>query len=350
MARLTIAKRTTTKLLKPVLSVAAILVLTQLAAARPKVQDDLADALLDGKKIINVVDDFLGFWEQAKGKRPAAQRRLFTNLVEKKHPDYFERAVYHNATAQERQALVNHFLSRVPTRLAAIRDFNKTASAEIRAALLNFKERFPQYQQKGDIYLGLSLFMFDGSVRAVQNDGGVPDTLCLGADVLADYSIEQVQIALAHEFFHLHHFNHLFAHPSLSLMRTPHLPLVIEGLAVAGAEQVYPSQTPTTYLHFTDKEFAEQREELSANARRFLQLIRDNAAPERYEQWFSSEPAEAVPPRAGYLLGYEIVRRLMLTRSIEDIIKMTPLQLREHVEEQLTAIAAERVLLIASGS
>ena len=337
-------------LLRFALTVTAILVLSAVAPAHAGTQAGSPDPLLDGYKVINVVDDFLEFWEQAKGKRLVTQRRLWSRLVESRHRDFFERAIFHNATAEERQAMVNHFLIKIPTRISAIRDFNKTAATEIRAALLNFKDRFPQYRQKTNIYLGLSLLQFDGSVRAVQNEGGVPDTLCLGADVLADYSIEQVQIALAHEFFHLYHFQHLFENPSPGQIRTAHVPLMIEGLAVAGAEAVYPSQPPTMYLHFTDREFAAQKEDLSASARRFLQLIREGAQPEKYEPWFNSDSREEVPARGGYLLGYEIVRRLLLTTPIEELIKLTPWHLREHVEEQLAAIASERVLLVAYGS
>lgn len=336
------------KLTRFALTVVAILVLSQLASARPKPQRDATDPLPDGGRIINVVDDFLEFWEQARGKRLLTQRKLWSRLVEGKHRDYFERAIFHDATKEERQAMVNHFLMKIPSRVSAIRDFNKTAATEIRAALMNFKDRFPEYRQKGDIYLGLSMFMFDGSVRPVGNDQGIPDTLCLGADVLADYSIEQVQIALAHEFFHLFHFNYLFENPTPAQIRTAHIPLIIEGLAVAGAEEIYPSQSPTMYLHFSEREFAGQKENMAANARRFLQLIREGALPEKYEQWFNSEPAENVPARGGYLLGYEIVRRLRLANSIEEIVKMTPAQLREHVEEQLSAIASERVLLVAT--
>src|SRR5436853_558499 len=84
----------------------------------------------------------------------------------------------------------------------------------------------PRNPQQRDIYLGLSLFMFDGSVRAVQNDFGAPDTLCLGAEVLCDYSTEQLQVTITHEIFHLYHFNFLFAETSLAQLRTGHIPLM----------------------------------------------------------------------------------------------------------------------------
>ena len=312
--------------------------------------EEQVDALLDGHKIVNLVDDFLNFWEQARGKRLLRQRKLWHRLVESRHPEYFERAVYQNATPQDRLAMLNQFLIQVPSRINRLKEFNKTATEEVRIALYNFKMRFPFYHQRQDIYIGLSFFLFDGSVRPLKNEMGVPDTLCLGAEVLADYPLDQVQIAFTHEFFHLYHFSFLFNQPTLAQIRTAHIPLIIEGLAVAGAETIYPSMLPTLYLHYTSKQFELQKEELSTNARKFLELIKEDATPEKYEPWFTDSASEGIPKRGGYLLGYEVAQRMMAMFTLEEIIRMTPAQLREHVEEQLGAIAAERVLLVETAN
>lgn len=333
---------------KAALLVAATLLLGASAAARPQSSVEPSDQLFDGHKIVNVVDDFLVFWEQAKGRRLSQQHQLWHRLVESKHRDYFERAVYNNIPFEERHLLLNQFLAQMPARIAALREFNKTAAGDLRIAMMNFKARFPEYRQQSDIYIGLSLLLFDGSVRPVQNDEGIPDTLCLGAEVLAEYSFEQTQIAIVHEFFHLYHFNFLFANPSLAQIRTAHIPLLVEGLAVAGVEAVYPNQPETAYLHYSDKELTSQREHLTANSRRFLDLLKEGALPERYEQWFSGAPETDVPHRGGYLLGYEVANRLLMMFGFEQIVRMSPVQLREHVEEQLAALAADRVLLFAT--
>jgi hypothetical protein len=335
---------------KVVFIVAAIFLLGSTNFARPQSPNDSSDPLLDGHKIVNIVDDCLIFWEQAKSKNLNAQRKLWTRLVENKHHEYFERAVYGNASSEERRVLLNQFLKQMPAKINALRDFNRTAVGNIRAAVMNFKARFPEYHQQRDIYLGLSLLMFDGSVRPVQNDEGIPDTLCLGAEVLAEYPVEQTQIAITHEFFHLYHFNFLFENPSLAQIRTAHIPLIVEGLAVAGAEAVYPNQAETTYLHFSEKEWLGQKEELAVNSRKFLELLKDGATPDQYEPWFSGRPSENVPQRGGYLLGYEVAHRMLAMFPFEQIIRMTPVQLREHVEEQLAAIAADRVLLVAASN
>lgn len=304
--------------------------------------------LLDGHKVINVVDDFLVFWEQARGHTLYRQRKLWRLLVESKHQDYFDRAVYRDAGPEERAAMLDHFLIRVPWHIEQIVEFNRTARATVIEGVENFRFRFGEYHQKTDIYIGLSFFMFDGSVRPVQNEKGIPDTLCLGAEALASYSPEQLQIVIAHELFHLYHFSFLFENSSLIDLSEAHMPLMIEGLAVAGTEAIYPYRPASLYLHFSDEELAFQTEELIFNCERFLGLMGNSAPAEQYERWFTAASDEDLPERGGYLLGYEVSKRILAGFSLEQVVRMTPAQLREHAEEQLTSMINDQVLLVAS--
>jgi hypothetical protein len=308
----------------------------------------IAERLLDSHKIINVVDDFLAFWEKAERKPLRAQRRLWMEMVEAKHFDYFDRAVYRSSDPELRQQMLDEFLARVPEHIDAIREFNNKMAdprtSPLVEAIVHFRSRFPEYRHKQDVYLGLSFYRFDGSVRPVQNEAGIPDTLCLGADVLASYTQEQARLVIIHEFFHLYHFGFLFQQPLTTQFRTPHMPLMIEGMAVAGTEEVYPYQPLSKYLHFADQDLAAQQNEIGRNSRRYLDLIGKNASPEIYERWFSNASDEETPTRGGYLLGYEITRRVRAAFSLEQMVRMTPDQLREHVEEQLATMTSDQTL------
>jgi hypothetical protein len=310
------------------------------------------ERLLDNHRVINIVDDFLVFWDQAHDKTPNVQRKLWKRLVENKHADYFDRAVYRTTDPKVRRAMLDEFLIRVPSQVEAIREFNKSISdlgnSPLLEAVIFFKARFRQYQQQHDIYIGLSMFRFDGSIRPVQNDAGIPDTLCLGADVLSSYSHEQIRIAVAHEFFHLYHFGFLFLEPTLGEFRIAHMPLMIEGMAIAGAEEVFPYETRENYLHFSKEDLASQQRELGQNAAQYLTLIRASAQPEQYEPWFTKSHFSEVPSRGGYLLGYEVARRVMAAYGLEQMVRMTPAELREHAEEQLAAMSYDSVLVVAS--
>lgn len=340
-----------------IIAVFVILVFTQSSFAQTKVisYQSVLERLLDNQRVVNVVDDFLIFWDQAKDKTLRTQRRLWMRLVENKHREYFDRAVYRTNDPDARRAMLDEFLIRVPSQVEAIREFNRSISdvgtSPLIEAVIFFKVRFREYHQQRDIYIGLSLFRFDGAVRPVQNEAGVPDTLCLGAEVLSGYTREQIRIAVAHELFHLYHFGFLFQQPeqvSPAEFRTAHIPLMIEGMAAAGAEEVFPYESRERYLHFAKEELAIQQQDLAQNAGQFLALIRQVAAPEEYGQWFTNSHEGAAPPRGGYLLGYEVTRRVLSSVGLEQMVRMTPAELREHAEEQLSAMADERILLMIS--
>jgi hypothetical protein len=340
--------------LKRISFLVALVILTAPASSahsQPASERPPMERLLDGHRVINIVDDFLLFWDQAKDATPYRQRRLWRRMVENKHRDYFERAVYRNADPRERRAMLDEFFIRVAGQVDAIREFNKRIS-DISTSMLSqpfvyFKARFPDYQQQTDVYIGLSLFRFDGAVRPVSNDAGVPDTLCLGAEVLAGYTPEQFKVAIAHEFFHLYHFSFLFQHPSLEEFKTAHMPLMIEGMAVAATEEVYQLEPRTLYLHFTDEDMVAQQRDLSASAARYLELIARGAPPGDYESWFTNAQTDEALPRGGYLLGYEVTKRVLATLNLQQMVRMTPAELREHAEEQLAAMAGHGIMLLS---
>lgn len=340
-----------------IIAAGVILIFTQSPLAQTKLASyqSILERLLDNQPVVNIVDDFLVFWDRAKNERQSVQRRLWKRLVENKHRDYFDRAVYRTADPNIRRAMLDEFLIRVPSQVEAIREFNKSIAdlptSPLVETVLNFKSTFREYHQQGALYIGLSMFRFDGAVRPVQNEEGVPDTLCLGAEVLAGYTREQIRVAIAHEFFHLYHFGFLFEDAdemSPAEFCTAHIPLMIEGMAAAGTQEVFPYETREMYLHFDKDELAAQQQDMAHNAGQFLDMIRERAPTERYQQWFTRTHLGDAPPRGGYLLGYEVAKRVMATYGIEQMVRMTPAELREHAEEQLAAMANEKILLMAS--
>ena len=339
-----------------IFAVGVILFFTQstLATDKPVSYQSILERLLDNQPVVNIVDDFLIFWDRAKDRTPGAQRRLFKRMVESKHQDYFDRAVYRTMDPEIRRAMLEEFLIRVPDRVEAIREFNRSIAdlptSPLVETVILFKSTFREYRHQGAIYIGLSMFRFDGAVRPVNNDEGIPDTLCLGADVLAGYTREQIRIAITHEFFHLYHFGFLFEDAdemSPDEFWTPHLPLMIEGMAAVGTQEVLPFESPETYLHFEKQELAAQEQDLALNAGQYLELIRESAPPDEYQQWFTQTHLGDAPARGGYLLGYEVAKRLMAIYRIDEMVRMTPAELREHAEEQLAAMTNERILLMS---
>jgi hypothetical protein len=320
----------------------------QTAQPQAPPQKSIAERLLERGRVINMVDDFLEFWAQA-GTQPLAKQRWFwRRTMEAKYRDFFEVAVYRGADAARRRAMIDEFLVRIPERIGALREFNKAINnprtSALVEALVNFRAFFPDFKPKGDIYLGISLFRFDGAIRPMGNEQRIPDTLCLGAEVLAGYSPEQLKVALAHELFHLHHFSILFQQPVIEEFRTPHMPLMIEGMAVAASEWMYPNLANEIYLHFSGAQLMDQKQNLRTNSADFLDMVLSGAPPERYEPWFAGSGPLA-PARGGYLLGHEVVRRMMGVYTLPQMVFMKPAELREHAQRHLADMAGVRVMI-----
>lgn len=331
-----------------------LMVCAPVAGSSTLAERTIFERLFQGPKVVNVVEDFLTFWDVAKNEPPVRQRYWWKRMVEDRYRDYFERAVYRNADLKARRAMLDEFLVRMPERVEALREFNRNLAdphtSPLIRAFVAFKTRFPDYQQQRDIYIGLSLFRFDSSVRPVHNEAGVPDTLCLGSEVLCAYSPDELEVALLHEFFHLYHFGFLFQQPTLDEFRTPHMPLMIEGMAVAATEAMLPGHPLSFYLHFSEDHLKAQEHDLRANAARFLELIAAGAPSDQYEAWFRNAPSASVPPRGGYLLGYEVTRRVLASLTFEQLARLTPAELREHAEEQLSEIAGRQILVFATSN
>ena len=89
---------------------------------------------------------------------------------------------------------------------------------------------------------------------------------------------------------------------------------------------------------------------LDESSRQFLKLLGDGAGPDQYETWFINTADPTIPQRGGYLLGYEVAKRLLATYTMEQMVRLTPAQLREHVEEQLLEMASDEIIVLASGN
>ncbi|HYM01272.1 MAG TPA: DUF2268 domain-containing putative Zn-dependent protease, partial [Blastocatellia bacterium] len=319
-----------------------------------------AEIILDGNQIVNMLPDVLAFWDIAQGKRLSHQRALWVRMVESKYKDYFERAVYRGADQDSRMAILDSFLTQLPSRIRLIRQFASRAPEAIVDAMIDFKARFPHYAQARDIYLGVSLSMFDGAVKPVGNPFGVPDTLCLAADILSNYSPDQLKILLVHEVFHLYHFDYLFAgvykqynvglvfdQEVMNRLVASYVPLMVEGMAVEASEEIYPGYPLTMYLHYTGQQLADQQDELVQSAQDFLEMIKSGALPYQYDRWFNGN-YDGIPRRGGYLLGYEVTKRSLQSSNLELMMHRPPEQLGEEAVNQLSTMIGEKVVLMAS--
>lgn len=345
---------------------AVLLVLQLGSAARAEGSADAlapgSEQMLDGHQIINLLPDVIAFSKTASGLKPSKQRILWTRTVENRYRDYFERAVYRGADADTRREMLDSFLAQLPDRIPAIQKFSTQAGELIVDSMIDFKARFPNYIQQRDIYVGVSFFGFDGTIKPVSNELGVPDTLCIGSEVAAGYSTDQLKIALVHELFHLYHFNYLFAgvyksyglgmvydQEVMNRLVAAYIPLMVEGMAVAASEQIYPGRPLTMYLHFSSEQLSSEQDEIVQSAQDFLSMIKMGALPYQYDRWFNGA-YDGIPKRGGYLLGYDAVKQSMQVTGLETLARMSPQQLGEEAVAQLSTMIGDKVILMAAGA
>src|SRR4030095_7324251 len=138
-----------------IIAVGVILLFSQslLADPKPASYQSILERLLDNQRVVNIVDDFLVFWDRAKDTTPGTQRRLWMRLVENKHREYFDRAVYRTTDPDIRRAMLDEFLMRVPDQVEAIRKFNASIAdlptSPLVDAVIRFKSTFREYHQQG---------------------------------------------------------------------------------------------------------------------------------------------------------------------------------------------------------
>ena len=121
---------------------------------------------------------------------------------------------------------------------------------------------------------------------------------------------------------------------------------MIEGIAVTASEQIYPGYPETMYIHFTQEELDSQQASIVDNAQAFLNMMREGYLPYQYEKWFTGA-YEGIPKRGGYLLGYEVTQRVLASSTLEQLARMTPAQLGQEAEAQLSAIVTSGLVLMA---
>lgn len=85
------------------------------------------------------------------------------------------------------------------------------------------------------------------------------------------------------------------------------------------------------------------RDECKKMAKQFLAVasmkVSDDKSQEIYKKWFSPGFKGTTPTRAGYRLGFEVVRDIAKTTYINEMVKWNLKELHNNVLESLTNIS-----------
>ena len=158
----------------------------------------------------------------------------------------------------------------------------------------------------------------------------------IGLDHLDPARPEQIEITIAHELFHLYHFQTFRA--SGGLYRT----LWAEGLAVYASAVVVPGHRDSAYLGFDAAKMNRCAELLPALARELKANLSEND-PRLHRIYFGAEDNDTrVPPEAGYYVGLQIVKHLATQHAMAKLARMEANAVLRLLGTELDRLAASR--------
>jgi hypothetical protein len=310
-----------------------MLTATILGAAMTNVAQAAGGAAMpDGRRIVNMVDDFLVYYEAAKD-RPDSRPALWDARLESKHPDFFNQVIYRNfkdrQRAEHKAYCLTSFWTEVAPKIDALRRVNADAEKRLLVLRERFAETFDDFDPRTDFYLTVS-FSFIGKVADLN---GKP-TLALSLDRFALGDVE-FDITAMHEMFHLYHGK------TFSTAGAAYRALWEEGLATYVSSVLVPGQRDRVYLHFAVEKMNECARLQAALSADLVAHLTDPDPVFRRRYFGAEANATRVPPEAGYYVGYRLCERLAKDRSLKDLARLSADEARAALRPLLVQFAGQ---------
>jgi hypothetical protein len=294
-------------------------------------------------EVTDIMPDFWAFWSHAAGKPADEQTRLFHKDVIDKHPELFSDSVLsaHVDPGQDPVKAFDARLARYLTEVVPYIPAMKTLSAQLNANLQEyarqFREQFPDYESRTPVYFTISLWAFDGGTREV--NGKI--ALLFGVDSIARIhgANANLKVLFDHELFHQYHFQ---IAPAFNADNAPiWMNLWEEGLATYVSQRMNPTTTEQQVLMFPP-DLAERAAPVLPKLADELYKNRDSTSDDEYAAFFYGQNKRAdLPPRAGYYVGYHVVKQLAQGHSLADVSHWQGESLKKQVESVLQNFAAQ---------
>ena len=285
-------------------------------------------------RIINMVDDFVSYYDECEKSGATGRRAKWDSMLEAKYPEFFRDAIYRKKEGADRDKFkdwcIETFWKEVAPKMPVIRKLNLMAADEIKATLDGFQKQFPDFKPSTDFYLTIS-FSFRGKVVDVKGK----DVFAIGLENF-EPGQPQLQITIAHELFHLYHFQ--FFEASGGLYRT----LWAEGLASYASAVVVPGYRFSQYLGFPGEKMNRCQELLPTMTKELLKELENN--DQRIKRiYFGAEPNDTpIPPEAGYYVGFMIAESLAKNNSLAELARMKPENVLAVLRQELPRLSESR--------
>jgi hypothetical protein len=279
--------------------------------------------------VYDLIPDLLNFLRIAPEEKES-RARLFAQSVIQPHPEVYDRPQIFKTD----NASLEQYLGVLPTYLPAIKQIHDRFQAQYEPIEANFLKEFPDFDcSKARVYLMLSLFRFDGKIP---HDN--PHLLLLGLDGLAKFhgADTRLSVILSHELFHVYHFQ---VNPlprnidDIALYRL----VWQEGLATYVSKELNPDASLADIL--LDPRLAQEGPRyIPVVARDLLKQLEseDDATAARYLSYWRGGQ---IPARMGYLIGYEIARKVAAIKSVHELALLRGQTLLNLVRREMQNLA-----------
>jgi len=286
--------------------------------------------------VISTVPAFMAFAAATRDLDPAQRAQLFVRTIVPKYPGYYlvagidrpeqliEPARAFFAGGADQPGLRPFDPARLDATIALVeRDFPAIQD--------RFLAAFPDFACRSDLVFGITLGRFDGAMVK----GAKASALLFGLDVISRLqTAETLPVLFQHELFHLYHRQRQPAAFAVD-------PLPVwwgawsEGLAAYVSGKLNPN-VPEAALLGSPPDLPQQ---IARNQAATARLVLDNldGTGDIYTRLFTAnETVPGYPPRPGYYFGYLLARELGATRSLDELARMPPAEVRAALVDLLT--------------
>lgn len=205
-----------------------------------------------------------------------------------------------------------------------VRALSSALAADLPSQLDAFRRAFPDFRCELPVYFLFAAGAFDGATRRIDDR----PALLFGLDVVARVHGERLAPLVIHELFHVHH--------DVVVPDAPdrlYWALWKEGLATLVSRRLNPDVPEGQVCCLPDVTAAQRA--LPRLAAEVLARL-DSERPEDYARYFFGGATD-IPSRAGYYLGYLVAETASRDRSLSQLVRLSPGEVRTVVERTLAA-------------
>jgi hypothetical protein len=285
--------------------------------------------------IHNFMPEFWTFWAAAHDQPTGRQAQLWQDLYVRPHQAVFDELA--KPCAKSFDAARAKYFPKLPKIVPAMHAMADALPQKLTAAQDRFLKMFPDMRWAGDIYVMASGYCFDGRAQAIQGRSAI----LFGVDGMVALGEQDLIPVMHHELFHRYH--HDFFDFEVSRGYPLWTALWAEGMAVYVARQLNPlaseldmGMVPLGMVQQVDG----KQTELAADFLTRLDSTSEADATTYFNDTNSKDPF--VPPRAGYELGFLVVRELSKHYAIQAMAHWSQKEARPRIGEALVAIAGSR--------